>query len=139
VTGTPTGLQALTGEWSGDYHAHEAGRQGTVVFKLAAGADTARGEVLMFPREESARGENGPPRQPLPQSLSIRFVRAADDTVTGLLDPYIDPDCQCHAETIFAGRLSGDEIEGTYVVQRTGNEPITGTWKVKRRKLDPTR
>ena len=52
VTGTPVELQSLTGEWSGEYHADGGGRQGTVVFKLAAGADSATGDVLMFPRAQ---------------------------------------------------------------------------------------
>ena len=135
VTGTPAGLHALTGEWSGEYHANQGGREGTVIFKLAAGADSAAGEVLMFPRGTSLPGDNGPARQPLPQSLSIRFLRAGNDEVTGVLDPYVDPDCDCRAETVFQGKLAGDVIEGTYTVGRTGNESVTGTWKVKRRKI----
>jgi hypothetical protein len=137
VVGAPVDLQSLTGEWSGDYHANGGGRQGTIVFKLAAGADSANGEVLMFPRETAARpGESGAVRQPLPQSLGIRFVRATEGKVTGVLDPYVDPDCDCRANTVFEGKLSGDgdTIEGTYSVGRTGNEPITGVWKVKRKK-----
>ncbi|TMQ71121.1 MAG: hypothetical protein E6K80_06505, partial [Candidatus Eisenbacteria bacterium] len=51
VAGTPLALRELAGQWSGDYHANGGGRQGTVMFQLAAGADTASGEVLMFPRE----------------------------------------------------------------------------------------
>jgi len=137
VTGSPTDLRVLTGEWSGEYHANAGGRQGTIVFKLAAGADSARGDVLMFPRQyiPSTRGEaSGTIHPPMPQSLSIRFVRAAGDKVTGVLDPYIDPECDCRADTVFEGRIVGDAIEGTYTVGRSGNESITGVWKVKRKK-----
>lgn len=137
VTGNPSDLNELAGEWSGDYHANTGGRQGTVIFKLAAGADSASGEVLMFPRQAPpTRGETGTGalRQPLPQSLAIRFVRAANDKVTGVLDPYIDPECDCRADTVFEGRIEGDTIEGTYTVGRSGNEPVTGVWKVKRKK-----
>src|SRR5262249_31322837 len=71
VAGTPAGLSALAGQWNGEYHANGGGRQGTVVFKLAAGADTASGEVLMFPRELATDSPNGGPnRRPLPQSLA---------------------------------------------------------------------
>ena len=106
------------------------------MFQLAAGADTASGEVLMFPRETATPrpGERDSNRRPLPQSLAIRFVRAADEKVTGVLDPYIDPDCDCRAETVFEGRISGNVIQGTYTVHREGNAPVTGVLKVKRRK-----
>jgi len=132
VTGTPVELQSLTGEWSGEYHADGGGRQGTVVFKLAAGADSATGDVLMFPRAQPSAEAS--PRQPMPQSLAIRFVRADNDKVSGVLTPYIDPDCQCRADTVFEGKLDGDTIEGTYTVARAGSDPVTGTWKVKRKK-----
>ncbi len=135
VVGTPSGLSALAGEWNGEYHANGGGRQGTVIFKLAAGADTASGEVLMFPRELPTDAQNGGPnRRPLPQSLAIRFVRAAGDTISGVLDPYIDPDCACRAETLFQGKLVGDAIEGTYRVTRDAADPILGTWRVRRMK-----
>jgi len=133
VSGTPMDLQSLAGEWSGEYHADGGGRQGTVVFKLAAGADSAHGDVLMFPRA-LATTEEAAVRQPLPQSLAIRFVRADNGKVNGVLTPYIDPDCQCRADTVFEGKLEGDTIEGTYSVARAGNDAITGTWKVKRKK-----
>ena len=138
VSGSPADLNVLAGEWSGEYHANTGGRQGTVVFKLAAGADSATGEVLMFPRQPVAApgGETGSGaiRQPMPQSLAIRFVRAANAKVTGVLDPYIDPECNCRADTVFEGRVGGDTIEGTYTVGRSGNESVTGVWKVKRKK-----
>ena len=133
VSGTPVDIQSLAGEWSGEYHADGGGRQGTVVFKLAAGADSATGDVLMFPRALPS-AEETTVRQPLPQSLAIRFVRADHGKVNGVLSPYIDPDCQCRADTVFEGKLSGDTIEGTYNVARSGGDPITGTWKVKRKK-----
>jgi hypothetical protein len=103
------------------------------VFQLAAGADSATGDVLMFPRAVPS-GDQATVRQPLPQSLAIRFVRADNNKVSGVLSPYTDPDCQCRADTVFEGELSGDVIEGKYTVSRSGGDPITGTWKVKRKK-----
>jgi len=37
--------------------------------------------------------------------LTIHFVRIDGDTVDGVLDPYLDPACDCEAFTKFTGRL----------------------------------
>lgn len=138
VTAAGPDLQELAGQWSGEYHATGGGRQGTILFKLAAGAESATGEVLMFPKPPAPTnaGETGVGAvgQPLPQSLSIRFVRSEGGKISGTLDPYIDPECSCRVETTFEGVLAGDNIEGTYTANRTGNPAMIGTWKVKRKK-----
>ena len=47
VLGTRTDIAALTGEWVGTYTSGESGREGSIVFQLEAGADTAQGDVMM--------------------------------------------------------------------------------------------
>jgi hypothetical protein len=138
VAGGADDLSLLAGRWSGEYHSTVGGRRGTIHFNLSAGADSATGEVLMLPSQNTpgpdpqSRGEAA--ARHMPQSLNISFVRAAQGTVSGRLDPYPDPECGCQVFTIFEGRLQGDAIHGTYVAHRAGNPSISGSWKVTRKR-----
>ena len=141
VVGTPADLGQLAGEWGGDYHGETSGRSGSIVFKLAAGADSAVGDVVMIPRERREQRlpvqdpSAGLPTSRAPEVLSIAFVRAAGGGVSGRLKPYRDPDCDCMIITRFEGRIRGDVIEGTFTsthVER--HDTQTGTWKVTRKK-----
>jgi hypothetical protein len=133
--------ETLAGRWTGDYGGGPHGRSGSIEFTLVAGEDHAHGAVVMVPR-----GARVPYRSwhepgafrgmPLPEVLTIRFV-AVEETgeVTGELDPYRDPDCDCRAVTRFRGRVSGDVIEGTFVTYTDGAVgPARGTWAVRRRR-----
>ena len=44
----------------------------------------------------------------------ISFVRIAQGSVCGRLEPYFDPECDCTVETVFVGELSAGMLEGTY-------------------------
>jgi hypothetical protein len=68
------------------------------------------------------------------QPLSIRFVFVSDSVVTGMLNPYRDPDCGCLLTTTFRGVLRGDEMEGTFHSEGSSNThiPTNGRWRVKR-------
>ena len=139
VQGNVADLSRLAGEWSGEYVGDAGGRRGVITFKLAAGADTAQGDVIMFPQQryttrlvDDAQKTGS---MPTPQDLSIRFVRTTGGLVSGQLDPYTDPECRCTVTTTFEGRLKGDTIEGHYVSHREGRvDPLRGNWKVKRRR-----
>lgn len=75
--------------------------------------------------------EPGGPREA--EILTIRFVAAEGGGITGMLDPYLDPDCHCRAFTRFRGRQRGDVIEGTYTTRTARSEdPDRGAWKVRR-------
>jgi hypothetical protein len=141
VVGAPADLSRLAGEWGGEYQGQTSGRSGSIVFKLAAGADTAFGDVVMIPRErrESRLPVQDPsaglPIARTPEVLSISFVRATDGGLSGRLTPYRDPDCDCLLITRFQGRFRGDLIEGTFTsTPADGGAMQTGTWKVKRKK-----
>jgi len=136
----PAGTAALAGEWTGEYESPAVGRAGSIVFKLAAGRDTAEGDVLMVPRGARAPLQRAQPepgavvRASLaPQVLTIRFVRVEGDRVTGVLDPYLDPECGCRVFTAFEGTLVGDRLRGTFVTRGEPAGPVTGTWSVERR------
>lgn len=134
-------LSVLVGEWSGEYTSVDTGRDGRIRFSLTADGDAAHGDVLMFPTGAEADGNAGYEAQPSSgglgaQTLTIRFVRVRpeDETVTGTLEPYLDPDCDCMVTTTFTGRVSRDSIEGTFET-RGGPEyrTTTGRWRVDRR------
>jgi hypothetical protein len=68
------------------------------------------------------------------EALTIAFVRMEGRWVTGVLDPYLDPESGLDVVTIFRGRLEGDRISGEYVttVRSTGEES-TGRWTAHRK------
>lgn len=139
VEGTPARIAALAGHWEGEYESEVTGRTGSIVFDLIAGEDHAHGDVVMVPRGSSTAyrpvprpsGEGAGPGAPA-ELLTIRFVRAEGETVTGTLDPYWDPDCSCEVTTTFVGAVSGDRIAGTFTSMRTAGR-VSGTWKATRR------
>ena len=68
-----------------------------------------------------------------PQVLTIKLVRVSGDTVSGVLDAYRDPRCDCPVVTTFTGTVSGDAIDGTFSTRGSQTaSPQTGTWRVKR-------
>lgn len=136
-------LMLLAGQWEGEYGGRESGRHGSIVFTLAAGADTAYGDVLMIPRAwevppESRPGDPDAPLRPpgqAPQPLKIAFVRAANSTIEGQLAPYRDPECGCQLVTTFTGRLvTPDHFEGTFVsLHFEMGKETRGWWRATRR------
>lgn len=78
-------------------------------------------------------GRRGPLELRSSQVLRIAFVRVAGGNVTGTLDPYTDPECQCTVQTTFTGTLRGNTIEGTFVTRGPLPREQTGRWRVTRR------
>ena len=141
VVGSPAEIGQMAGEWGGEYQGETSGRSGSIIFKLAAGADTAYGDVVMIShqRRASRMPEQDPsaglPMARTPDVLSIAFIRATGGGVHGRLAPYRDPDCDCELETRFEGSIKGDVMEGTYTSRPVdGGKEQVGTWKVKRKK-----
>lgn len=138
LAGNPASWSNLAGEWAGAYESAQSGRSGSIVFTLIAGEDHAHGDVLMIPRAPKAPGnsheamarETAAPARP----LSITFVRARGDSVSGSLDPYTDPDCGCTVHTTFTGVLERNAIAGVYVTHVPGRRPLIGSWSVGRRR-----
>ena len=134
-------LDALVGQWRGNFSSNQTGRTGTIAFTLRAGESAASGNVVMLSKpdslltpEEREMMANVPDRT----VLKIHFVRKEGGQLNGLLDPYTDPDCACKATTTFQGKFSDAQtIEGTYTTVHSQPGDITGgRWKVTRtRKL----
>ena len=139
VSGSASDVARLAGDWSGEYWGGPSGRNGAISFHLAAGSDSAQGTVgMVYPGAPL-----GVPRAVdskriqivMVQDLAVTFVHAAGGGVTGRLDPYTDPACDCTAFTTFDGRIHGDVIDGTFSTSHgAGSSTATGKWKVKRRK-----
>jgi hypothetical protein len=146
VSGSPADLAALAGEWRGTYETTgtRSGRGGSIFFRLAAEQDTAHGEVIMVLRAVGAPAlvlHEVDPWRDTPagsQVLEIRFVRSDGGTITGVLEPYHDPECACVLITQFTGRLAGDDIEGTFTSsQQHAGLTTSGRWHVTRHSRSP--
>ena len=118
MKGGDSDLAKLSGDWEGSYTGQESGRTGPVSFSLELGRHTADGTVLM--------GGATP--------LKISFVAVSNGQVTGKIDPYTDPNCQCQVQTEFVGTQSGDSITGTFTTTLVGkNVQQHGEWSVTRK------
>ena len=148
VTGDAGDRASLAGKWSGEYQSTSTGRSGSIVFNLSSTGDAANGDVVMIPRgygkpleaydQTTSGGQTvtaGAATQNTNNSqvLTIKLVRVSGDTVSGVLDAYRDPQCNCPVHTTFTGKLDGDTIDGTFTTRGSqSNAPQTGTWRVKR-------
>lgn len=134
----------LAGQWTGEYSSPTTGRSGSIVFNLSPSGDAASGDVVMVPRgldrpltpymagNVSTTSVQSPQTS---QVLTIKLVRVSGDTVSGVLDAYRDPQCDCPVVTTFTGKLAGDVIDGTFTTR--GNQTAaqqTGTWRVTRKR-----
>jgi hypothetical protein len=140
VAGADADVPRLAGSWRGEYWSGDTGRSGLIRFELDAADGGARGDVLMLPAGHREEGRAALEQTPLGAGrLAIRFVTvdAATETVSGTLEPYRDPQCDCVVSTTFVGRVSRDRIEGTFVTQGGEGRPARlGNWRVTRTRGD---
>ncbi len=140
VTSSDFDLNPLVGEWRGSYSSAETGRSGTIAFTLRAGEAAASGNVVMIPRPDSLLT---PAERELvsnvstggPTVLKIHFLRKEGGNLSGTLDPYRDPDCNCQVTTTFQGSFrDARTIEGTFttVPSVAGSKVTGGKWMVTR-------
>ena len=137
LQGDPTSISRLAGNWSGEYWGAAGGRGGSLSFSLRSGTDSLYGDVTMIdPRGQTIRSAD-----PMdvhaqhvrsPQQLRIDFVAVRADSVRGMLEPYIAPDCECSVSTTFFGRVAGDRIAGTFQTRAAGRVQAEGSWEMKR-------
>lgn len=140
LTSSDFDLNPLVGEWRGDYSSAETGRSGTIAFTLRAGEVAASGNVVMIPRPDSLLT---PAERELVSNVStpgrtvlkIHFLRKEGGNLSGTLDPYRDPDCNCQVTTTFQGTFrDARTIEGTFttVPSLPGSRVTGGKWTVTR-------
>jgi hypothetical protein len=127
-------LKMLDGRWEGEYYNTTAKRGGTIVLEFSGKRATGNGDVLLIPKGATeALQPSRPPTEEetlkqMPRITSIQFVKAEGGNLSGKMDPFMDPDCNCEVMATFYGTVVGDAIEGTF---RT-SAPGEGTWKAKR-------
>jgi hypothetical protein len=142
---TPADLETLAGEWTGEYESAALGRRGRIEFKLKADSDEAYGDVLMVPRGGRTPYQPRPthdeqPASTMPSSelLTIRFIRASNGSLTGMLDRYWDPHRNCFANTAFKGNVGLGRVEGTFKTTfECGTGEATGTWTASKKAAKP--
>jgi hypothetical protein len=140
VAGDAGDVASLAGKWAGEYNSPVTGRSGSIVFNLSSSGTAASGDVVMVPKGYGKAllryypgGATSVQSSDNSQVLTIKLVRVSGDTVSGVLDAYRDPECDCPVETTFVGRLNGNTIDGTFSTHGSQSvAPQTGTWRVKR-------
>ncbi len=138
VTGANPDLAELAGRWAGRYWTDAGQGHGTITFALAAGADTARGQVEMtFAPALRLYGEVADgadlSRRPC-ATLDIAVVRVQGASIRGTLAPYWNPTCDCRTVSVFDGEIAGARISGTFVTRREGADAAlwSGRWQLER-------
>lgn len=139
MIGSSGDLERLAGSWEGEYIGRESQRIGIISFTITAHGDSAFGHVLLT---EDGQQRNYAPAHdaeahlrhaPSEKLLHIAFVQVRGGRVRGEIEPYIAPDCQCVAITVFNGTLEGDRITGTFTTRREWGSEQGGTWAVRKR------
>jgi hypothetical protein len=137
LQGDATSLQRLAGAWAGSYWGGAGGRGGSLSFSLRSGSDSLYGDVTMVdprgqPIRPADRSDVHAAHVRSAQQLRIDFAAIRADSVRGVLEPYVAPDCECTVTTTFTGRLQGDELKGTFVTRNAGRVQAEGSWEMKR-------
>ncbi len=134
---TPADVEMLAGEWRGEYESAALGRRGRIAFKLDAHSEEAYGSVTLVPAgkrtsyspETYDDYEENNAHQGSAGLLTIKFIRADDGSIVGMLDRYWDPDRQCYAISVFRGHIGRGIVEGTFLTTfGSGAGEATGTW-----------
>jgi hypothetical protein len=137
LQGDTRSIASLAGSWTGEYWGGAGGRGGSLAFALRSGSDSLYGDVTMIdPRGQTIRAADPSDVHSQhvrsPQQLRIDFVAVQADSVRGVLEPYVAPDCDCVVSTTFVGRVQGNRIAGTFVTRNTGRVLAQGSWEMKR-------
>jgi hypothetical protein len=140
VTSAAGDARLLAGKWQGDFWSSQTGRHGKISFQMAAGSDSATGQVLMYFRSPAQAIWTGDAtslatRRPAElQWLSIRFVDVEGGALSGEIAPYTDPICSCLVRTTFIGRLDRNRLDGTYTSRGIAREyESSGRWSAERK------
>ena len=137
LQGDPASMARLAGTWTGQYWGGGGGRGGSLSFTLRSGTDSLYGDVTMIDsrgqqiRAADQTGEHAMHARS-PQHLRIDFVAVRADSVRGVLEPYVAPDCNCTVSTTFFGQVRGNEIKGTFQTRSGGRVQAEGAWEMKR-------
>jgi hypothetical protein len=138
ISGAHASIASLAGRWVGEYRGLESGRSGNIVFAIRVSGDSAFGDVLMF--QPGLQLLYSPADSPIDHARhapstdlrAIQFVSVVNDLVSGALEPYVAPDCECTVRTTFIGRVRADTVAGTFETRAPGLPLQVGRWQVMR-------
>ena len=141
LQGEPSAIARLAGTWVGEYRNGAGARAGWLDFSLRTGSDSLYGDVTMVdPRGQQLRAADPMETHRMhvqsPTRLRIDLVIVQGDSVGGVLEPYISPDCDCAVSTTFFGRVSGNRIEGRFETRNAGRLRAEGKWELERKGRD---
>lgn len=139
LQGEASSIAALRGDWSGEYWSNSSERRGAISFSIASTADSAFGDVIMFtPLGQQIRPTDASDKHRVhsasTQALHIDFVRVGGAMISGTLEPYTAPDCNCQVSTTFTGNVLGDTIRGTFITNGSQGGNREGMWMMTRRR-----
>jgi hypothetical protein len=124
VQGTDADVSVLAGRWEGSYEGIESGRQGAISFDLFAGYRVAEGKVMMNSVADPTHAK----------ALQIQFVQVGGPKISGKIEPYTDPGCNCSVMTEFVGEVHGNTIGGTFTTHPVGSpQSQSGRWSATRK------
>ena len=137
LQGDPISITRLAGNWVGEYWGGAGGRGGSLGFSLRAGSDSLYGDVTMVdPHGQQLRSADPADvhraHVQSSQTLRVDFVAVQGDSVRGVLEPYIAPDCECTVSTTFFGQVLGNQITGRFETRGGGKVRAEGFWELKR-------
>jgi hypothetical protein len=133
--------EILAGRWRGSYTSSVPNRRGLIDFTLSASGEQAFGDVLMIAQGTRVPYRPYPPGDPrlapidaaYTELLTIKFIRAEKEQISGTIASYWDPDRNCQASATFLGAVQARTIEGTFTSAcEDGVRQIHGTWQVTR-------
>jgi len=138
LQGEPSAIARLAGEWTGEYWGGAGGRGGSLGFSLRGGTDSLYGDVVMLdPRGQQLRAADPIDVHVLhvqsPTHLRIDYVMAKGDSLRGVLEPYISPDCECAVITTFFGQAHGNRMAGLFETRSGDRLRAQGSWELARR------
>ncbi|HET9426672.1 MAG TPA: hypothetical protein VFO55_15015 [Gemmatimonadaceae bacterium] len=140
LAGDSDSIRQLAGTWTGTFLGADSRRTGNIMFTVRVDADSAFGDVMMeeTPGAPILRPADEPAQHGKhargARFLAVRFVAIVGGEVSGALEPYIAPDCDCTVRTTFIGRVLGDTVSGTYETRGALVPVQSGTWKVIRQR-----
>jgi len=118
VKGGNDDLIKFAGDWEGQFEGIDTGRTGTIKLSFQVGRHTADGEVTLAGSTP----------------LKISFIEVDGGQISGRVDPYTDPSCNCEVTTEFLGFVKGDVVDGTFTSEmiRDGKQ-LRGNWSMARK------
>ena len=135
LQGEPSAIAKLAGTWAGEYWNGSGGRGGSLAFTLRSGSDSLY-VTMIDPKGQQLRAADPMDVHRMhvqsPQGLRIDFASVQADSVRGVLEPYISPDCECAVSTTFLGRVRADRIDGRFETRSAGRLRAEGKWELKR-------